>query len=145
MQTSNFAQEIAECFIDLALGTAVLAVTEGDAINPIRFHSIPLPHVVLDVGPDGRIDHVYRERELKFEDLPVAYPRGAFSTKTLEKIQKYPDSKCKILEVSCKLYDKPNEERYSYMVIECGDKELILQEEYSGVGSNPLSPHSITI
>jgi hypothetical protein len=68
----------------------------------------------------------------------VAYPRGAFSTKTLEKIQKYPDSKCKILEVSCKLYDKPNEERYSYMVIECGDKQLILQEEYSGVGSNPF-------
>jgi len=138
LQTSNFAQEIHECFIDLALGTAVLAVTEGDAINPIRFHSIPLPHVVLDVGPDGRIDHVYRERELKFEDLPVAYPRGTFSTKTLEKIQKYPDSKCKILEVSCKLYDKPNEERYSYMVIECGDKQLILQEEYSGVGSNPF-------
>ena len=138
LQTSNFAQEIHECFIDLALGTAVLAVTEGDAINPIRFHSIPLPHVVLDVGPSGMVDHVYRERELKYEDLPVAYPRGTFSTKTLEKIQKYPDSKCKILEVSCKLYDKPNEERYSYMVIECGDKQLILQEEYSGVGSNPF-------
>ena len=84
LQTSNFAQEIHECFIDLALGTAVLAVTEGDAVNPIRFHSIPLPHVVLDVGPDGRIDHVYRERDLKYEDLPVAYPRGTFSEKTLE-------------------------------------------------------------
>jgi len=138
LQTSNFAQEIHECFIDLALGTAVLAITEGDALNPIRFHSIPLPHVVLDVGPDGMVDHVYRERELKYEDLIVAYPRGTFSTKIAEKIQKYPDTKCKILEISCKLYDKPNEERYSYMVIEMGDKELILQEEYSGVGSNPF-------
>ena len=138
IQTSNFAQEIHECFIDLALGTAVLAVTEGDAVNPIRFHSIPLPHVVLDTGPDGRIDHVYRERDLKYEDLPVAYPRGTFSEKTIEKIQKYPDSKCKILEVSCKLYDQPNVERYSYMVIEMGDKQLIMQEEYTGVGSNPF-------
>ena len=61
MQTSNFAQEIHECFIDLALGTAVLCVMEGDAVNPIRFQSIPLPHVVLDTGPDGMVDHVYRE------------------------------------------------------------------------------------
>ena len=138
IQTSNFAQEIHECFIDLALGTAVLAVTEGDAVNPIRFHSIPLPHVVLDTGPDGGVDHVYRERELKYQDLPVAYRNGSFTAKTLDKITNYPESKCKILEVSCKLYDKPNEERYLYMVIECGDKEMILQEEYSGVGSNPF-------
>ena len=103
IQTSNFAQEIHECFIDLALGTAVLAVTEGDAVNPIRFHSIPLPHVVLDTGPDGRVDHVYRERELKYQDLPVAYRNGSFTAKTLDKITNYPESKCKILEVSCKL------------------------------------------
>ena len=67
IQTSNFAQEIHECFIDLALGTAVLLVEEGDAVNPIRFHSIPLPHVVLDTGPDGKVDHVYREREIKMK------------------------------------------------------------------------------
>ena len=58
LQTSNFAQEIHECFIDLALGTAVLCVMEGDAVNPIRFQSIPLPHEVSDTGPDGKVDHV---------------------------------------------------------------------------------------
>ena len=76
LQTSNFAQEIHECFIDLALGTAVICVMEGDAVNPIRFQSIPLPHVVLDTGPDGKVDHVYRERMMKNEDIPVAYPNG---------------------------------------------------------------------
>jgi len=138
LQTSNFAQEIHECFIDLALGTAVLLVTEGDAVNPIRFHSVPLPHVVLDTGPDGRVDHVYRERELKYSDLMVAYPNCVFSEKVIKKMQEYPESKCKLLEVSCKLYDEPNVEKYTFMVIEMSDKDLIMEETYTGVGSNPF-------
>lgn len=138
IQTSNFAQEIHECFIDLALGTAVLLVTEGDAVNPIRFHSVPLPHVVLDTGPDGRVDHVYRERELKYSDLMVAYPNGVFSEKVIKKMQEYPETKCKLLEVSCKLYDEPNVEKYSFMVIELADKDVIMEEVYTGVGSNPF-------
>ena len=58
LQNSNFNQEVHESFMDLAVGTGVLAVEEGDAINPIIFSAIPLPHVVLDTGPDDRIDHV---------------------------------------------------------------------------------------
>ena len=137
IQTSNFAQEIHECFIDLALGTAVLLVEEGDAVNPIRFHSIPLPHVVLDVGPNGKVDHVYREREIKAEDIMVAYPNGVFH-ETMVKNMKNSDMKCKILEVSCKVYNDPNEEEYAYMVIDVENKHLILREDYKGVGSNPF-------
>ena len=138
LQTSNFAQEIHECFIDLALGTAVILVTEGDAINPVRFQSIPLPHVVLDTGPDGRVDHVFRERMIKNSDIMIAYPKAILTPNILQRINNYPDSKCKILEVSCKLYDDINEEKYSYMVIDMANKELIMQEIYKGVGSNPF-------
>ena len=63
LQNSNFAQEVHESFMDLAVGTGVLSVEEGDAINPIRFSAIPLPHVILDTGPDDKIDHVFRERK----------------------------------------------------------------------------------
>ena len=138
LQTSNFAQEIHECFIDLALGTAVLCVMEGDAVNPIRFQSIPLPHVVLDTGPNGMVDHVYRERMMKNEDIMIAYPNAVLSPNIANRIQNNPEAKTKILEVSCKLYDKPNEERYSYMVIDVADKTMIMQETYEGVGSNPF-------
>jgi len=137
IQTSNFAQEIHECFIDLALGTAVLLVEEGDAVNPIRFHSIPLPHVVLDTGPNGRIDHVYREREIKSEDMIVAYPNGVFS-ENMVKNMKHGEKKCKVLEVSCRIYDDPNEEHYAFMVIDVENKHLILREDFKGVGSNPF-------
>ena len=138
LQTSNFAQEIHECFIDLALGTAVLCVMEGDAVNPIRFQSIPLPHVVLDTGPDGKVDHVYREREIKNEDIKIAFPKAVLSQKILERIERNPDTKCKILEVSCRLYDEINEERYGYYIIDMSEKEMIMSEIYKGVGSNPF-------
>lgn len=138
LQTSNFAQEIHECFIDLALGTAVICVMEGDAVNPIRFQSIPLPHVVLDTGPDGKVDHVYRERMMKNEDIPVAYPNGILTPQMAERISRNPESKTKILEVSCRLYDDPNEEKYGYYVIDINEKVMIMSEVYTGVGSNPF-------
>ena len=138
LQTSNFAQEIHECFIDLALGTAVICVMEGDAVNPIRFQSIPLPHVVLDTGPDGKVDHVYRERMLKNEDIPVAYPNGILTPQMAERISRSPEGKTKILEVSCRLYDDPNEEKYGYYVIDINEKAMIMSEVYTGVGSNPF-------
>ena len=46
LQNSNFAQEVHESFLDIALGTGILLVEEGDAINPIRFKAIPLPQAV---------------------------------------------------------------------------------------------------
>ena len=138
LQTSNFAQEIHECFIDLALGTAVLCVMEGDAVNPVRFQSIPLPHVVLDTGPDGKVDHVYRERMIKNEDILVSYPKAELSPNILQRISNYPQASTKILEISCKLYDEINEEKYSYMIIDMADKKMIMQETYKGVGANPF-------
>ena len=59
LQNSNFAQEVHESFLDCAVGTGVLLCEEGDAVNPIRFSAIPLPHVILDVGPDDRVDNIF--------------------------------------------------------------------------------------
>jgi len=79
IQNSNFSQEVHESFMDLAVGTGVLCIEEGDAINPIRFSAIPLPHVILDTGPDDNIDHVFRERKnIRFDQLDILYPRGEF-------------------------------------------------------------------
>ena len=46
--------------MDLAIGTGVMLVEEGDAVNPIKFTAVPLPRVCLMNGPDGKIDAIYR-------------------------------------------------------------------------------------
>lgn len=138
LQSSNFGQEIHESFMDLAVGTGVLLVEEGDALNPVRFNAIPLPSVVLDTGADGSIDHVFRERTLKNRSIPVAYERANISERLAKAIATQPEAECKILEVICKNYEKRNEERYDYFVIDTANEEIIYYEQFVGAGSNPF-------
>lgn len=138
LANSNFAQEVHESFMDLAVGTGCLLVEEGDAVNPLRFSAIPLPKIVLENGADDRIDHVYREREIRHRDFKVAYPKAKLSPKLVDMMENKPDEKCKVLEVVCRLYDKPNQERYGYYAIDKTHGELIYQDIFEGVGSNPF-------
>ena len=138
IQNSNFGQEVHESFMDLAVGTGVLSVAEGDAVNPVVFSAIPLPHVVLDSGPDDKIDHVYRERQVRTSDIAIMYPKAKLSSKLQTKINNYPDERVKILEIVCKDYSVKNEDAYLFYAIECDTKEIVKEEKYRGVGSNPF-------
>ena len=117
LQNSNFSQEVHESFMDLAIGTGILHVSEGDAINPVSFSAIPLPHVVLDVGPDDKIDHVYRERSVRYSELPILFPDAVFDGELANAMQSNPDVKTKVLEVVCKNYNKPNEDAFFCVII----------------------------
>ncbi|HAW75244.1 MAG TPA: hypothetical protein DCW74_05840 [Alteromonas australica] len=137
IQNSNFGQEVHESFLDLAVGTGVLSVQEGDAINPIMFSAVPLPHIVLDSGPDDRIDHVYRERQVRASDVPLMYKKPTLG-KLADKIQRDPEGKVKILEIVHRDYSVKNDEAYIFVAINCTHKEIIKKENYRGVGSNPF-------
>lgn len=139
LQNSNFAQEVHESFMDLAVGTGVLVCEEGDAINPIRFSAIPLPHVILDTGPDDRIDHVFRERkQIRFDQLPMLYPKGNFNPELQALINNKSDQTTTVLEIVCKDYKKSNEEAFLHYAICLTTKSVLMQREMSGVGSNPF-------
>jgi hypothetical protein len=138
IQNSNFGQEVHESFMDLAVGTGVLCVEEGDALNPVVFSAIPLPHVVLDTGADDKIDHVFRERKgIRNSDLEYLYPKGTFDERVKQRMSRDPEGKCTLLEVVCKDYSKRNEEAYLYYVIDMDTKTYIMDEDFKGVGSNP--------
>jgi len=138
IQNSNFGQEVHESFMDLAVGTGVLLVEEGNAVSPVRFNAIPLPSVYLDTGPDDQIDHIYRCRELKNTSIPIAYPKAVLGEKTLRAVASQPESKTKILEVICKNYENINEDRFDFYVVNESDKEIIYYEQFRGAGSNPF-------
>jgi len=138
LQNSNFAQEIHESFMDLAVGTGVLGVEEGDALNPINFSAIPLTDVVLDTGPDDRIDHVFREREIRFRNIPNQYPNSKLNTELLNSIASHPDTKTKVLEIVCRDYSKKNEDAFTQTTIHEKSKSVIDHKEFKGVGSNPF-------
>ena len=138
LQNSNFSQEIHESFMDLAVGTGILGVEEGNALHPINFSAIPLTDVVLDTGPDDKIDHVFREREVRFSEIMVLYPKAELSKELTDAISRSPDSKTKVLEIVCRDYSKKNEEAFYQTTVHEQTKSVIDHKEFSGVGSNPF-------
>lgn len=137
LQNSNFSQEVHESFMDLAVGTGVLCVEEGDSVNPVNFRAIPLPQVVLDTGPNGEIDHIFRERKhIRFDDLPILYPDSEFDPKVTRMMNM--DRETSVLEIVCKDYQKKNEEAYYHYAI-CMTTDTVLYEKtMKGIGSNPF-------
>tara|TARA_R100001463_G_scaffold39042_2_gene83902 strand:+ start:1368 stop:2915 length:1548 start_codon:yes stop_codon:yes gene_type:complete len=139
LQNSNFAQEVHESFMDLAVGTGVLVCEEGDALSPVRFSAIPLPHVILDTGPDDRIDHVFRERKgIRFDQIQILYPQAKLTGDLANMVQNSGDLKTTILEIVCKDYSRPNVEAHLYYAICMTTKTLIMSYKMEGVGSNPF-------
>ena len=137
LQNSNFSQEVHESFMDLAVGTGVLCVEEGDSINPVNFTAIPLPHVVLDTGPDDKIDHVFRERKkIPFDELRILFPNGQFDPKVEQQMGK--DRETTVLELVCRDYSKRNEEAYYHYAFCMSTKTTLYEKQMKGVGSNPF-------
>lgn len=140
LQSSNFSQEIHESLLDLALGTACLRVDEGDAQNPLIFSAIPLPQLFLDTGPDDRIDTVFRERHMRADRLEIAYPGAQVPEEIKRRREHERPRTVGVVEGCYRLYDRPNVERYRYVVLVPEHKALLVDEEYRGQGSCPYVP-----
>ncbi len=138
IQNSNFSQAVHESFLDLAVGTGVLSVVEGDSINPVKFAAVPLPHIVLDVGPDTTtIDDFFHERgDIMFADIPDLYPDAKLSPELKAKIERDPDGKTTLVEGVSRDHKVKNESAYDYFVIEKETKSFIMNDEVKGIGSN---------
>jgi hypothetical protein len=74
---SNFALEMHQAFLDLVIaGTGLLLVEEapiGEA-SALRFTAVPLREAVLEEGPSGRLDTVFRSARLTESNLRARYP-----------------------------------------------------------------------
>ena len=138
LHNSNFNQEVHEAFMDCAIGTGCLLVNEGTSTDPIVFNAIPLPHITLNSGPNNKIDCVYRKRQIRFGDLKVLYPNANMNDVLLERLANNPDEKINVIEGTMRNYADPNKEVYDYVVCIKEFEEIILQDKYEGVGSNPF-------
>jgi|TARA_B100001059_G_C17805869_1_gene569107 hypothetical protein len=137
LQNSNFSQEVHETFLDCAVGTGCLLVEEGDAVHPIKFKAIPLPHLLLDAGHDEKIDHIFRERRIKFRQILNAYPNAKLPARMMEEMGKNPDAECKLIEIVYRNYNNTKEEEYQFCVISETYEAELFSQTFKGMGSNP--------
>ena len=76
---SNFALEMHQAFLDLVIaGTGLLLVEEAPVGEPsaLRFTAVPLREAVLEEGPSGRLDTVFRSARLTDAALRARYPEA---------------------------------------------------------------------
>lgn len=77
LDRSNFALEMPQAFLDLVVaGTGVLMVEEappGEA-SALRFTAVPLQEAVLEEGPSGRLDTVFRLVRMTGAAIAARYP-----------------------------------------------------------------------
>lgn len=77
LDQSNFAVEMHQAFLDLVVtGTAVLAVEElpPGADSAFRFVAVPMQEAVLEQGPSGRLDTVFRLARMTAAELRSRFP-----------------------------------------------------------------------
>ncbi len=140
LQASNLAQEANECLIDTAVGTACLEVNEGDAVNPVVFTAVPLPELLIDTGPDDKIDTYMRSRKVRLSHIETAYPGSVIPPELKRKIASEKDKETDpLVDVVLCIYrdwKKPTETN-ELRVFLPAHKEIIRKATLSGTGSNP--------
>ncbi|WP_376095443.1 portal protein [Roseomonas sp. CCTCC AB2023176] len=76
---SNLSLELHQAFLDLVIaGTGILLVEEAPPgeTSALRFTAVPLRDAVLEEGPSGRLDTVFRLARLTHATLAARYPRA---------------------------------------------------------------------
>jgi hypothetical protein len=137
IQNSNFSQEVHECFLDLAVGTANMLIEEGDETNPIKFLSVPQTQMILDSGPFDQIDGVYRERTVKAKDIKTIWPKAKLNSQLTNKIQQQPDANCALIDAVYRDWSDRTKEAYNYCVIDLESQHEIISGQFKGEGSRP--------
>lgn len=120
---SNFATQVHEAFLDLAVGTCALTLEEGDNESVLEFNAVPLSELVLEEGPHGTIETVWREHKVAARNIERMWPGAKLSKATSEKAKKQPDERIELV-YGC-VYE-PKAGKYYGVLIECAGDEAHL-------------------
>ena len=137
INNSNFATQVPEAFLDLAVGTGNMVCDEGPAHDPIRFEAISLTQVYLLQSSYGKIDHIFRKRCIKGYEVLDMFPNATFSENHQKAFRDKPMGDFNFLQ--CVILDpaRRDNETWHYDLICMMDNTSVEQDEFSGQGSNP--------
>ncbi|MGE5502959.1 MAG: portal protein, partial [Actinomycetota bacterium] len=124
---SNFAVEMHQCWLDVVTGgTASLLFEEaapGES-SAFRFTAVPLGQVVLEEGPDGRLDVSFRRAELTLAALAARFPAARLPDGLVRRAAQDPDLRIAVVEAVM-----PAGHGYDYAaVLESEDDDTILAQ-----------------
>jgi len=127
LKQSNFDIAIGEFLLDLSVGTAVMMVQPGDAVNPINFIPVPQYLVSFEEGVNGQVDNVYRKMRIKGESIAQQWSDAVIPPELQRKIEEKPTEEVDLIEATVYDYDRGD---YCYHVIhEKSNSELVYRRK----------------
>ena len=124
---SNLATEAHEAFLDLAVGTGALLLDEGDGDDLLKFTAVPLKELLVEDGPHGTIETVFRLHKHPARNIKQVWPKGKCSTAVMEMMEDKPDELVAIIEAT--VYN-PSKKIYEYVIIEENTKHVIFEDYF---------------
>lgn len=127
---SNFITQAPEAFGDLAVGTGALHISESTSPGGslLDFQAVPLSELVLEEGPRGTIETVWREHEVPARNIVRMYPGAVLSDELQRAVSEAPDKRVRLVEGT--VY-APEADRYQAIVFQAEKgKDLMWQEVY---------------
>jgi hypothetical protein len=132
MRQTNFDLAMGEFLLDLCVGTAVMMVTPGDEVTPIRFTPIPQYLVAIEEGTFGNVDNVYRKLRMKAETIPQEFPDAKITNELADAISRSPSKEIDLMDAVIYDYELGI---YCYHVIWPGKKQELV---YRTMKSSPF-------
>jgi len=116
IHTSNFDTSSSEFFMDLASGTAIMLVLEGDDRNPIQFTAVPNAQVSMDEGPMGSVDGVFRTHTIPLRNVEATWSdiSGEGKADIAKQLSENPNGKITLLEAT---YFDHKADKFRYEVV----------------------------
>lgn len=126
LRQTNFDLAMGEFLLDLAVGTAVMLVEEGDETTPIRFTPVPQYLVSIEEGAYGKVDNVYRRLRMKAEAITQQWPDAELTDKLKRMVEEKPTEQVELIDAT--VFD-PEANEYHYCLIEKEGKAKLLERK----------------
>ena len=126
LRQTSFDLAMGEFLLDLCVGTAVMMITPGDEVTPVRFLAVPQYLVAIEEGANGVVDNVYRKLRIKAEAIQREFPDVNITPELQTCITDKPDEELDLFDAI--IFDQQTG-RYHYHVIwPYKQQELVYRE-----------------
>lgn len=124
---SNFATQINEAYLDLAIGTCALTIEEtDDDTELLEFNVIPQNVVAFGKSSRNKLEHIYRSLEIPVSAVETIFPGYTMSQSMRSKLER--DPSCDVTIKTAIEYEEGRFKAYAW-----DDKEIAWEEDYGDI------------
>lgn len=129
LNNSNFSQATNEALQEYAVGTGAIILNESDDFNnPLDFQSASITKIVIDEGPDGTIQNVWRNLHIRNRNVKLKWPNAQIPETVANTMNRSPDEFTDFIEASLYYPQNPEGMQYYYSIILKGERKEIFSE-----------------